>query len=519
MSARRWRLSSRGVPSGWIRAGLLVALPTIGLGVVSPVFAATSPVGPDVSAWQHPSNARIDWASVATSGQRFAFIKATQSNWYTNPYFSPDLRAARGAGMLVGAYHFADPSVSPLIQADDFAKAIVSVSGTNLPPVLDLEESGGLTPAALSSWVTSFLGRLQADTGRTPMIYTYPAFWLNDMGNTSNFSSYPLWLADYTSGSPLVPGGWSGYALWQYTDAATIPGIPGAVDDSLACCDLTGLVQQAGLPASETAFLTALAADVTGTPLDATTEQLYGDALTAGTTTRSAVAANLLTSPAGLTAVVDAAYRAYLGRGADPAGQAAFVGALEHGLTWRQLRTALVGSPEFYSRAGATPAGFLDAAYRVLLGRPVDQGGVASWSATLAAGRSTSWVATQLQNSAEGRAYAVAQSYLQVLGRQVDPLGLTDAVSYLNRGGHLPGLVESLYGSAEYLQRAIAGSTGTGFATPGSSGSTSATSTPSSPPPTATVSPSPTASPAATVSPSPTASPAGSPSPTPTAAG
>ena len=68
--------------------------------------------GIDVASYQHPGGAAINWGQVASAGYRFAFVKATQGTYYTNPYFSGDYAAVAAAGMFRAAYHFADPSVS-----------------------------------------------------------------------------------------------------------------------------------------------------------------------------------------------------------------------------------------------------------------------------------------------------------------------------------------------------------------------------------------------------------------------
>jgi GH25 family lysozyme M1 (1,4-beta-N-acetylmuramidase) len=204
--------------------------------------SAASPVGLDVASWQHPFGASIDWAQVAASGQSFAIVKATelytdsttgQPVLYTNPYLHSDLNGAHAAGLVIGAYAFAHPENSAIAQADDLASAIGTLPSGSLPPVLDLETSGGLSVAALVSWTHTFLDRLQADTGILPMIYTGPNFWTTYLGNSTNFATYPLWEAHYTTASaPAQIGGWNTYTLWQFTSSATIPGISGNVDQS-----------------------------------------------------------------------------------------------------------------------------------------------------------------------------------------------------------------------------------------------------------------------------------------------
>jgi GH25 family lysozyme M1 (1,4-beta-N-acetylmuramidase) len=218
------------------RALLPLLLAVLGVLVVPPTSstaASSSLTGPDVAVYQHPNGAAVDWNAVRRDGRRFAFVKATQSTSYTNPYFGSDWHGIGAAGLFRGAYHYANPNAtagSAKSQADYFAKTIgaQSVSGM-LPPVLDLEDAGGLSVAALRTWVSTFLTELQARTGRVPMLYTYPSFWRNSMGASTAFTSYPLWIANYNTTAPQDIG-WSRYAFWQYTSTASVGGIKGNTD-------------------------------------------------------------------------------------------------------------------------------------------------------------------------------------------------------------------------------------------------------------------------------------------------
>ncbi|MDT7539101.1 MAG: lysozyme [Actinomycetota bacterium] len=203
---------------------------------MGPVAAGSyGPEGPDVASYQHKNGAAIDWARVAASGEQFAFIKATEGTTYTNPWFAGDWQDSAAAGLIHGAYHYARPYAdlnTAHTQAQAFASTIgpQSVPGT-LPPVLDLEEAGGLTTAQLQSWVTTFLTDLQSLTGRTTMIYTYPYFWQHSMGNSSAYTSYPLWIANYGVSAPTTLT-WPQWTFWQYTSTGTVDGIstPGGTD-------------------------------------------------------------------------------------------------------------------------------------------------------------------------------------------------------------------------------------------------------------------------------------------------
>lgn len=209
-------------------AGSLLAAPAL---TGTAAAAGSSILGPDVSSFQHPGGASINWTKVQKSGVKFAIVKATEGTYYTNPYFASDYAGAAQSGLVHGAYHFARPATpvasSARSQARDFAAAIGAVNTANtLPPALDLEVTGGLGQAQLIRWAQDFLLDLRRLTGRTPLLYTYPTFWSSTLNDPAAFARYPIWMASYSSYTP------SGAALWQFTDSASLSGIKGGVDES-----------------------------------------------------------------------------------------------------------------------------------------------------------------------------------------------------------------------------------------------------------------------------------------------
>jgi GH25 family lysozyme M1 (1,4-beta-N-acetylmuramidase) len=204
---------------------------------IAPVSAdaAAAAFGPDVSRWQHPNGKAISWTKVKKAGNAFAVIKATEGSTYTNAWYVKDVAGARRAGLIVGAYHYARPTASmssAVSQARHFARVIGDVRrpGT-MPPILDLESSGGLSAGQLVTWAQVFTETLRELTGRTPVVYTYVSFWSTRMAGTDAFTRFPLWLAYYNPKvyPPLI-GGWQDHTMWQYTDRAKISGISGRVD-------------------------------------------------------------------------------------------------------------------------------------------------------------------------------------------------------------------------------------------------------------------------------------------------
>ena len=204
-------------------------------------------LGIDVASGNHPGGAPIDWAQVAGAGYRFAFIKATEGSYYANPFYASDLAGAKAAGLLVAAYHFANPNDSSGTLQADFAvdHAGVGTDGATLPLVADLEfdpytaldhtnECYGLTPAQMVSWIRAFVKEADRRTGQLPAIYTVSDWWDKCTGSSTAFAGDPLWIADYASAdkTPLLPAGWSGYAYWQYTSTGKVPGVKIATDIS-----------------------------------------------------------------------------------------------------------------------------------------------------------------------------------------------------------------------------------------------------------------------------------------------
>lgn len=191
--------------------------------------------GVDVASHQHVRSP-MDISRVMNDGQDFAFVKATEGTHYINPHFRPDVIDFIKESAPVGFYHYAQPTADPE-DAREQAQFFINVTGLNigvkaLPPVLDIEEDNGLTPSQLIAWTHAFVDEVKEATGRDVMIYTYPNFWLNKMGNTTEFSHLPLWIAHYNNqGQPgSLPGGWESWDFWQYTSKGQLDGVEGNID-------------------------------------------------------------------------------------------------------------------------------------------------------------------------------------------------------------------------------------------------------------------------------------------------
>ena len=190
-------------------------------------FPANGIPGIDVSHYQGV----IDWAAlIAGSGKRFVYTKATESISAVDPYFHDNWVNSKTAGLLRGAYHFFHPDQDASAQADFFLKKFASANGStqlapgDLPATLDLETTGGRSPATVLAGASKWLEIVAAATGRQPLLYTFTSFWRDTLGNPTSLSNYPLWIAHYSVASPPPIGGWPGYTIWQFGQS-TVPGI------------------------------------------------------------------------------------------------------------------------------------------------------------------------------------------------------------------------------------------------------------------------------------------------------
>jgi len=185
--------------------------------------------GIDVSHWQGD----IKWNLVKSDGFSFAFIKATEGVDYEDPCFSKNIKAAKEAGILVGAYHFCTPaSVEDAInEAGHFINVIKKYGGFNildLPPVIDIEKNQGLTKQQISKIVSAWIEKVKEQVNAQPIIYSY-AYFIQDYLDQS-LSDIPLWLAHYDSKPTLNCSGWKNWLFLQYTDKGQVNGIKGNVD-------------------------------------------------------------------------------------------------------------------------------------------------------------------------------------------------------------------------------------------------------------------------------------------------
>lgn len=150
--------------------------------------------------------------------------------------------------------------------------------------------------------------------------------------------------------------------------------------------------------------------------------------------------------------VIKPDYVKLLGRTADDSGVSYWTGQMDAGATDQQLEADLVSSDEFYKTAGGANIAWIDAVYKLLLGRTADPGGESYWSSQLAAGQTLNQVAQRIASSNENNTQLINDDYFHYLGRAADPGGLNYWLSQFAASQTNEDVIAGFTRAAEYYK-------------------------------------------------------------------
>jgi lysozyme len=196
---------------------ILLALPTAAL------------AGNSVVNMSHYDLMRPDFAQMRREGIVGLIHEASYPSYVRDAKYADRQRAATAAGLLWGAYHFADAS-NPVRQADHFL-SVVSTSWLYAPPsnrpdevllVLDFEKNGHYPGGTMRvDQAVAFVERIRERTGKYPGFYGGEYRLRQVLSKATEaqrriLSRCWLWIANYHyRPGPIQPfGQWD---LWQYT--------------------------------------------------------------------------------------------------------------------------------------------------------------------------------------------------------------------------------------------------------------------------------------------------------------
>lgn len=183
--------------------------------------------GIDISSHQAGLNVAALWAD-------FVIVKATEDDYYVNPYMVSQAQATLGASKRLGFYHFARPG-DAAAQARYFVSA---VGALRAKATLWLDWEANAVPQG-PGWAKTFLDTVRSLTGSTPGIYMNGSA-LDGYDWSAVASQYPLWYSggpDYSDygqaySDPAVPNVsyWGQPLIHQYTEDGRLPGYSGTLD-------------------------------------------------------------------------------------------------------------------------------------------------------------------------------------------------------------------------------------------------------------------------------------------------
>ena len=196
-----------------------------------PAFGIPVPVnyiihGIDVS--HHQSS--INWDEVKNMQDQnlkigFTFIKATEGLSDVDNTFRRNWFRAYEAKLPRGAYHYFIASKSGKVQAENFIDNVILQKG-DLPPVLDIEKTFGISEQELQHRVKDWLTTIEKQYKIKPIIYTNVDFYENYLAGS--FDNYPLWVAHYlVQDKPRIKRNW---LFWQHNETGRVNGIDAYVD-------------------------------------------------------------------------------------------------------------------------------------------------------------------------------------------------------------------------------------------------------------------------------------------------
>lgn len=215
--------------------------------------------GIDVSQWQ----GRIDWEKVKADGIEFAILRAGYGRVSTqkDPYFEDNYKAAKAAGIKIGAYHYS--YAKTVADAKQEAKTFLAwLKGKQFeyPVCFDIEDEcqKNLSIKTCSDITRAFCEEVEK-AGYYVAVYSFKSF-LESKLDADIRSRYDIWVAHTGVSETSYKGQ---FGMWQYSHKGTVSGITGDVDLNYAYKDYPAIMKANGLNGFKTAAKQEIAKPVT----------------------------------------------------------------------------------------------------------------------------------------------------------------------------------------------------------------------------------------------------------------
>lgn len=191
----------------------------------------------------HTGDGAYDLDAFRAGGGVALIHKVTEGRDWSDRGFTAAAEGAKRAGILFGAYHFANDK-DPVVQADHFLATVADHPEALLALDWETPPKGSKYGPMPVAGAVAFVERVHQQRGRWPVLYTYESVLWRWMATATPeqrtaLGLCPLWLAKYGPAPKPFPaswGAWSTWSLWQYSssvangpsDQVTYPrGVPG----------------------------------------------------------------------------------------------------------------------------------------------------------------------------------------------------------------------------------------------------------------------------------------------------
>ena len=202
---------------------------------------ANAATGVDVSSWQGD----IDWKAVKNAGIQFAFLRVgfrgqTSGGIYLDDRFEANLQGALDAGIPVGVYFYSQAVTKKEAQEEaNFVLSHIRGRKITYPVAYDWEpadpeevatasttaaRTNNVSGADVTAFTKVFCEKVRS-AGYQTCYYTNKSMGY-DTFDLEALSDYPIWYAEYRD----LPSFYYRFAIWQYTNAGRVSGIPEPVD-------------------------------------------------------------------------------------------------------------------------------------------------------------------------------------------------------------------------------------------------------------------------------------------------
>lgn len=317
------------------------------------------------------------------------------------------------------------------------ANATVSISIVNRPPTATARS----VEVAAGERVAIALTGTDPDPGEGLAVTCTPATGATALGSVAGAGCSVTYAAGATTGTDsfgfTVSDGFGGTAAGTVTVTVVEPTLPGCDDDDPA----------------NARYVCRVYLDLLGRPADPSGKAFWLRKLDAGEA-RAGIIRKFQTTPEYARRVVDDIYRTFLQRNPDPSGQAYWAGKVQRGANPDEIRTQVLGSNEWWTKAGASPQSFGAALYQQVTRTPATAAQISGIVSAIGSGRTRTSLAASVLASRAGDTATVQSIYERYLRRTPPTSEVTYWVGRLQAGVTELRLVEAVIASNEYYRRA-----------------------------------------------------------------